>query len=88
MKVEFRDSFAKDLKKIAEKSILKKIAQLIKIVEFAPQLSDIPGIKKLSGSTNYYRVRIGNYRMGIFVLNQTVTFVRALHRKDIYRYFP
>ena len=52
MKVEFCDSFAKDLKRIGEKSIFKKVEQLIKITEFVALLLDIPGIKKLTGSTN------------------------------------
>lgn len=88
MKVDFRESFAKDLKQIAEKALFKKVEQLIKVVEFANRLAEIPGIKKLTGATNYYRVRIGNYRVGLLVHGQTVTFVRILHRKDIYRYFP
>ncbi|HEY4721787.1 MAG TPA: type II toxin-antitoxin system RelE/ParE family toxin [Anaerolineae bacterium] len=45
-------------------------------------------IKKLQGGTNYYRIRVGDYRVGLVVESDTVTFVRFLHRKDIYRYFP
>jgi mRNA interferase RelE/StbE len=33
-------------------------------------------------------LRISDYRMGIFVENNTVIIVRFLHRKEIYRYFP
>ncbi len=88
MKVGFRESFAKDLKKIQEKPLLKKVEQLIKVIEFAKQPADIPGIKKLTGSTSYYRIRLGSYRVGLLITGQTVTIVRILHRKEIYRYFP
>jgi mRNA interferase RelE/StbE len=36
----------------------------------------------------YYRIRLGDYRVGLKIENNTVCFVRFLHRKDIYRYFP
>ncbi|MCC5620529.1 type II toxin-antitoxin system RelE/ParE family toxin [Nostoc sp. CHAB 5715] len=33
-------------------------------------------------------MRVGDYRIGFTVAGDTITFVRVLHRKDIYRYFP
>jgi len=36
----------------------------------------------------YYKIRFGVYRIGIKVVNDKVIFERALHRKDIYSYFP
>ncbi len=42
----------------------------------------------MKGSRNYYRIRIGDYRAGIIVEGLTVEFIRFLHRKDIYKYFP
>ncbi|MGH2412635.1 MAG: type II toxin-antitoxin system RelE family toxin, partial [Microcystaceae cyanobacterium] len=35
-----------------------------------------------------YRIRLGDYRIGLFIEGKTVTFARVLHRKEIYRYFP
>jgi mRNA-degrading endonuclease RelE of RelBE toxin-antitoxin system len=31
---------------------------------------------------------VGNYRLGLIIEAETVIFVRVLHRKEIYRYFP
>ncbi|WP_202218315.1 type II toxin-antitoxin system RelE/ParE family toxin [Okeania sp. KiyG1] len=45
-------------------------------------------IKKLKGEEEYYRIRVGDYRLGIKVNDGIVFFVRILHRKEIYRYFP
>ncbi|MCA9917044.1 MAG: type II toxin-antitoxin system RelE/ParE family toxin [Anaerolineales bacterium] len=42
----------------------------------------------MQGYESYFRIRLGDYRIGIEVENQTVIFVRILHRKDIYRRFP
>jgi mRNA interferase RelE/StbE len=40
----------------------------------------------------YYRIRTGNFRIGVKIVSveseNVVIFVRALHRKDIYRKFP
>ncbi|WP_199250185.1 type II toxin-antitoxin system RelE/ParE family toxin [[Phormidium] sp. ETS-05] len=58
------------------------------LVEQAEQLSEISNLKKLKGSTDYYRMRVGDYRIGIKVNDGVVSFVRILHRKEIYRYFP
>ncbi len=88
MKTAFRDSFAKDLKNIRDKSVLKRIKELIEAVELAASLSPMPNLKKLKGHEHYYRLRAGDYRIGIELKNDAVIFVRALNRKDIYKYFP
>ncbi|NPA92437.1 MAG: type II toxin-antitoxin system RelE/ParE family toxin, partial [Chloroflexi bacterium] len=38
--------------------------------------------------TSFYRIRLGDYRLGLEIEGDTVVFVRFLHRRDIYRYFP
>ena len=88
MKVEFRESFARDLKGIKDKGLLKRVKELIEAVESADSLMDTPNLKKLKGRGNYFRLRIGDYRIGIALENDTVIFVRFLNRKDIYKYFP
>lgn len=46
-------------------------------------------ISKLSGYKKYYRVRIGDYRLGIELVDKdTILFIIIGHRKDFYRYFP
>ncbi|MBD2516308.1 type II toxin-antitoxin system RelE/ParE family toxin [Nostoc sp. FACHB-973] len=88
MNIEFRKSFEKDLNNIRDEALLKKIKMVIEEVEKAVNLADISNIKKLQGDGNYYRIRIGDYRVGIAVSESAVLFVRVLHRKDVYRYFP
>ena len=88
MKVEFRESFTKDLKDVKDKSLLKRAKEVIEAVEQANSLADIPNLKKLKGGGNYYRMRIGDHRVGVTLESDTVLFVRFLNRKDIYKYFP
>lgn len=88
MKVEFRESFAKDLKGVKDKSLLKRAKETIEAIEKADSLVEMSNLKKLKGGGNYFRLRIGDYRFGIALENDTVIFVRFLNRKDIYKYFP
>ena len=88
MKVVFEASFARDLKIIREKLILARVEQAISDVKNAGVLQDIKAFSKLSGYDTYYRIRVGGYRIGIEVSGDEIVFVRILHRKDIYRYFP
>ena len=90
MKTQFKISFLKDIRSIKDKTLLFRLEQFILAAETADNLSAIPNLKKLKGQKNnfYYRSRIGNYRVGIIIRQDTVVFVRFLNRKEIYRYFP
>ncbi|MEK6482600.1 type II toxin-antitoxin system RelE/ParE family toxin [Catalinimonas sp. 4WD22] len=88
MNVRIDKSFEKDIKKIKDKKLLTKIADTIEQAQAAISSDAIKNIKKLKGSNSYYRIRIGNYRIGIAVEGDTIDFIRFLPRKDIYKYFP
>ena len=88
MKTEFHKSFEKDVRAIQDRKIRERIKVLIETVERIDELDEITNLKKLSGGAGYYRIRVGDYRVGITLSKATVTFVRVLHRKEIYRYFP
>jgi mRNA interferase RelE/StbE len=88
VQVIFRRSFVKDLKKIRQKALRQEVQAVIEQVEQSTTLHDLPNVKHLTSEGPYYRIRIGDYRLGLLVEDDTVTIVRFLHRRDIYRYFP
>lgn len=89
MKVEFKKSFAKDLKKKSyDRKLLIKVEQIIGQIDEAENPHLIPNLKKLKAEGDYYRIRFGDYRIGLIIEDDTATFVRLLHRSEIYRYFP
>ncbi len=88
MKVEFKKSFLKELKKLKNKNLKNSIADCIIQVEFAKNPTDIKNLKKLTGYDVYYRIRVGDYRIGVKIENDIVYFVVCEHRKEIYRRFP
>ena len=87
MKISFRGSFSRDLKKIKDRKVLGHVDEVIAEIE-AASISEINQVEKLSGATNAYRVRIGGYRLGFFLEDDVIELVRCLARKDMYRYFP
>jgi mRNA interferase RelE/StbE len=88
MKVIFKASFIKDLQKIKDRSLAARIKDAIESIEKASTLQEITNLKPLRGAMGYYRVRLGDYRIGLRVEGETITLVRFLHRKEVYRYFP
>ncbi len=88
MKVEFNESFLKDLKGVKDKSVLAKVKAAIEATELAETLDQITHLKKMRGSREYFRIRIGDFRLGLKLERDTLVFIRFLNRKDIYRYFP
>ena len=88
MKVRFKKAFLKDLEKLPATS-RKKVENLVfEEIPKAKEFSVIKNTKKLKGYENFYRVRIGNSRIGFEYRDKEIVFYRVLHRKDIYRYFP
>ena len=88
MNVSFKASFAKDLQKIDNANVLKRIQTAIEQVEQAHDVQQISHLKKLKMGNLYYRIRVGDYRIGLLIVEDIVTFVRCLQRKGFYRYFP
>jgi len=88
LKVEFNESFLRDVKSVKDKSVLAKLKTAIETVEQADSLDNITHLKKMRGSREYFRIRIGDFRVGLMLEGDTLIFIRLLNRKDIYRYFP
>jgi mRNA interferase RelE/StbE len=88
LKVRFKQSFARDLRTLEDKALLGRVRALIENVEKAESLGDMAGLRKLRGGGAYYCARVGDYRVGLAVEEEAVVFVRVLHRREVYRYFP
>ena len=88
MTVEFRASFLRDLKAIRDADLLARIQASVEVVEQAEKLLDVPNVIRMQGGGSYYRLRVGDYRLGLSVTGDAVTFVRCLDRSEIYKSFP
>lgn len=90
MTVGFRQQFEKELRQLKDSTLKKRILKAIQQAEKADTLATIPNLRKLAGYETYYRIRIGDYRLGLKweADDQTLYFVTFAHRKDIYADFP
>jgi mRNA interferase RelE/StbE len=88
VKVEFRGSFEKDIGKIRDADLLERIKLTIEEVEATESLLDLSNVKKLNADGDLYRIRVGDYRIGLACEDDIVIFIRFLHRREMYRYFP
>ena len=89
MTVEYSARFIKDLKALKGTPAFAKIKELaFEAFPSAATPDAIPHFAKLEGYDNYYRIRVGDYRIGLKIENDVWVFMRVLHRKEIYRYFP
>lgn len=88
MKVEFTRKFVKQVESISDSTMKSKVGKIIDEVIDSYTLSGIQHIKKISGYNDFYRIRIGNYRMGFVLRGNVVIFAAFDHRSRIYKYFP
>jgi len=88
MIVRIDKSFQKDVNKINDAKLKLGIAEIIESIQNLQDFSSIKNLKKLTGHTDLYRVRLGDYRIGLRYSDQEFTFIRFLHRKEIYKKWP
>ncbi len=89
MEVQYRQAFLKDLKQLKSSSSYQSIYDLaFTTLPSINTLQDISDIKPMKGYAGRYRIRIGDYRIGIEVNENVIEIMRVLHRREFYRYFP
>ncbi len=89
MKLKIDKSFLKSLEKLNLQELKPKIEAILADIEKAQDLLQIKQLKKLKGHKTCYRIKSGDYRIGLeLIAPDTVVFVMVAHRKDIYKKFP
>ena len=88
MDVEFTPGFNKNVTKLHDRNIKDAIIDAIENIKAANKPGNIHNMEGIKGFKTYFRVRIGDYRIGIRILNNKVYFIKVGHRKDIYKLFP
>ncbi len=83
MDVDFSKQFVKDFEGLPE-AVKKKVKKVIEQARSAQQLREINDCKKLT-DTNFFRVRIGDYRIVLTYENNVVFFRLVAHRGGVYK---
>jgi len=88
MEVKIKKKFLKELSRLPN-----EYANIIEEFVFDKlptynNLSEIGKVEKMTGYKNYFKIRFGDYRVGIKKENDIVIVEIVKHRKEIYKYFP
>ncbi|MDE2670098.1 MAG: type II toxin-antitoxin system RelE/ParE family toxin [Chloroflexota bacterium] len=88
MEIRYRTSFGRDLRRERNSDLRRRVERIVEQLQSAPSVASVPSVAGMRGYANHYRIRVGDYRLGIVVDGDTAILVRLLHRRDIYRHFP
>ena len=89
MIVKTDKSFQKDVGKVNDAKLKQTLFEVIENIQNAENLSTIANLKKLTGFKDCYRIKIGNYRIGLqYTKDNEIILTRFLDRKEIYRRWP
>ena len=79
-------SFERDTKKLPPE-VQRQLKELLAVITKANSIKEL-SLVKLQGGDNAFRLRMGNYRIGMYLENDSLVLSRVLDRKEIYRHFP
>ena len=88
MEVRYGPRFSQDLRRAHSPQHIRRLRGKIEELEAAPALADVSNVRKMEGWENHYRIRIGDYRLGLEINGDVATLLRFGHRSEFYRYFP
>jgi mRNA interferase RelE/StbE len=89
MIVEFDQSFAKSIERLKNRELKERIKKTILKFESSPNLTAIPSVKEMKGHPGFFRLRVGDYRVGFELISPNkILLILVAHRKDIYKKFP
>ncbi|MFA5820120.1 MAG: type II toxin-antitoxin system RelE/ParE family toxin [Bacteroidales bacterium] len=88
-KVEYTRRFLKELSELP-KEIQSKVEEIVFEELSATNPFSLGYIERMKGYPDKYKIRIGDYRIGITIDKQynLVICQRIAHRREIYRVFP
>jgi len=88
VKVEYHKSFERDLRRVRDQNLLDRVEAVLVGLEASESLDSISNVKVMKGHPDYFRIRIGDYRLGLKRIDDGVRIICFLSRGDIYRKFP
>ncbi len=68
--------------------MLTRVKEVIEQVQLAKDVRVLTRVKKLRGHDSYFRIRLGDYRIGLEIVGDEAIFIRFLHRREVYKFFP
>ncbi len=90
MEVIAQKRFLKELEK-SPPHIQKQFRKLSGLLKGVSKLSEIPSLKKMAGHEEYYRIRLGSWRVGLRYEDGVIKIIHLMTigpRGDVFKKFP
>jgi len=65
-----------------------KLKNVLLQLESEPSLQNISHCIKMKGHPQAYRIRVGSYRLGVYLVDNELQIARFVKRNGIYKLFP
>ena len=88
MQVEPTRLFRQDMRRLGSAELRGRVDQVIQELIAADNITEVTGVIRMRARGEHYRIRIGEYRLGITMDGATAVLRRFLPRGEIYRRFP
>ena len=88
MEIRYSRDFIRDLGRVRDASIRRKVDRAVDDLEAASTAAEIAAVRRIASGGRLCRIRIGDYRLGFALDGNAVTLMRFMHRRQIYRHFP
>ena len=88
MEIRYHRRFDRDLGRIRDRALSRSVEQVIEELTAAFNITEVRNVAKMVGWERHYRIRVGDYRLGVEMDGDTAVLARFGHRRDFYRGFP
>ena len=88
MEVSYSKKFLKQLAGIPSETRVKIEGFVFNELVSVSSISSLGKVEKMQGYDGFYKVRFGNYRLGLVIENDVITVKTVMHRREIYKFFP
>jgi mRNA interferase RelE/StbE len=88
MEVSYSKKFLKQLAGVPGETRVKIETFSFNDLVSVSSISSLGKVEKMQGYDAFYKVRFGNYRLGLLIENERITVKTVMHRREIYKFFP
>ncbi len=88
MKVEYSKKFLKQLAAVPCEIRSKIESFVFEELVLTSSIYELGKVEKMKGYDGFFKVRFGNYRLGLMIENEVITVKAVMHRREIYKFFP
>ena len=88
MEVSYSKKFLKQLAGVPSETRVKIEHFVFNDLVSVFSISSLGKVEKMQGYDGFYKVRFGNYRLGLVIENERITVKTVMHRREIYKFFP